>query len=46
MTYEKVNALEPDPAFQIPFVAIQEGPLEGALFHTTIEGDGLEGHLG
>jgi len=44
VTYEVVNAPGLDPTFQIPLVADQG--VEGALFHATIEGNGLEGAFG
>ena len=48
MTYEKVTASERDPAFRIPFLAVQEveGILEDGFFHASIEDDRLEGAFG
>ena len=45
MTYKKVTPSERNPAFRVPFLAIQEveGILEDGLFHTGIEDDGGEG---
>jgi hypothetical protein len=45
VTYEKVTTSERNPAFCVPFLAIQEieGILQDSFFHTDIEDDGFEG---
>lgn len=48
VTYEKVASSERNPAFRVPFFAIQEVEriLDHRLFYTRIEDDGVQGPFG
>ena len=48
MTYEKVSSSEWDPAFRVPFLAVQEVEdiLEDGFFHASIKDDRPEGAFG